>query len=60
MDEREQAQREFARKMAARFQNVADIYHRHGLPADVISAVFFGAAVEALLAVFEFDGGHVV
>ena len=50
MAEREQVHREFGRKMAARFQNVADCYHRHGLPADVISAVFFGAAVESLLA----------
>ena len=43
----EQAQREASHRMAAQFQKVADIYHRHGLPADVIAAVFFGAAVEA-------------
>ena len=40
------------RKMSDAFQNVGDIYHRNGVPADVIASVFFGSSLDSLLMVF--------
>ncbi len=44
---------EYTHKMAAAFQNVANIYYRNGIPKEPIASVFFAASVDSLLLVFE-------
>ncbi len=40
-------------KMADAFQNVANIYHRNGVPVPFVASVFFGASLDSLLVAFD-------
>jgi hypothetical protein len=44
---------EYIHKMRAKFQWIADVYERNGLPPKMISSIFFGAALDSLLAVLD-------
>ena len=44
---------EFNRRMADRFQHVANVFYQNGIPKEQVSSVFFAAGVDALLITFE-------
>ena len=44
---------EFNRRMANRFQRIANIFYESGIPKEQISSVFFAAGIDALLITFD-------